>query len=224
MKSAFRPLVATLCLFAPALPACAVDSVTAPIHAADHAEIPRLWYDKPASQDWMQALPLGNGRLGGMVFGGVRQDRLMLNESSLWSGWPAKDNDRPGADAALTGATFDVLLARHSADHRALFDRVTLDLGPTDAAARALPTDARLARYRKTKDDRGLEALLFQYGRYLLIASSRPGGLPANLQGIWNNTNSPAWYADYHLNINRRTCGVGMTATRPFPCCAPKIR
>jgi len=65
-----------------------------------------------------------------------------------------------------------------------------------------LPTDERLKAYARTRDDRGLEGLLFQYGRYLLIASSRSGGLPANLQGLWNNTNTPPWNGDYHLNIN----------------------
>lgn len=381
-----------------------------PNHVADHAEVPRLWYDKPASNDWMQALPLGNGRLGCMVFGGIREERIMLNESSLWSGWPAKDNDRPGSEAALqrvrqllaegkrdeagkvavkeflsvrgygkpdfgayqsfcnarfefaelpsemtevrdyrrdldlssgvarvtfrvgdtayrrtyfcsypdqvlaarfeadgkgkvsfslgmdslhkdsrvsvegnrvvlsgrvdngagnpagmafeanlivvadggtvavkdgrlhvTGANaatvkilgatnyklaypdyhgdepavrnaktatalkevkFNTLLDRHTADHRALFDRVDLTLGTTASEVLALPTNERVIRYKKSKDDLGLEALLFQFGRYLLIASSRPGGLPANLQGLWNDSNKPAWNGDYHMNIN----------------------
>jgi alpha-L-fucosidase 2 len=91
------------------------------------------------------------------------------------------------------------LLAGHLQDYRALFDRVTLDLGPTAA----LPTDERLLRLSQTHTpDPGLEALLFQYGRYLLIASSRPGGLPANLQGKWNQSNHPPWRSDYHTDIN----------------------
>ena len=66
-----------------------------------------------------------------------------------------------------------------------------------------MSTDVRLENYRKDDAvDPGLEALLFQYGRYLLIASSRPGSLPANLQGVWNNRTSPPWRSDYHLNIN----------------------
>ena len=64
------------------------------------------------------------------------------------------------------------------------------------------PRTFRVKRYAKLRDDRALEVLLFQYGRYLLIASSRPGGLPANLQGLWNNSNNPPWLGDYHLNIN----------------------
>ena len=80
-----------------------------------------------------------------------------------------------------------------------LFRRVSLDLGSTPAAA--LPTDERIARFDK-EGDPALVALLFQYGRYLLIASSRPGGQPANLQGIWNESNTPAWDSKYTDNIN----------------------
>ena len=64
------------------------------------------------------------------------------------------------------------------------------------------PTDERLARYRDGAADPELEALFFQFGRYLLISSSRPGSLPANLQGLWNNSNNPPWRSDYHSNIN----------------------
>ncbi|MER5217535.1 glycoside hydrolase family 95 protein [Streptomyces sp. NPDC002838] len=98
--------------------------------------------------------------------------------------------------------TYDSLRARHIADHRALFRRVALDLGqpfPED-----VPTDRLLASYTAgaSAADRALEALYFQYGRYLLIASSRPGSLPANLQGVWNHSTTPPWNADYHVNIN----------------------
>ncbi len=96
--------------------------------------------------------------------------------------------------------TYEQLKADHVADHGRLFRRVTLQIeGPNRSN---LPTDERLKAYAQTRDDRGLESLLFQYGRYLLIASSRSGGLPANLQGLWNNTNTPPWNGDYHLNIN----------------------
>ena len=96
---------------------------------------------------------------------------------------------------------YDKLLAGHLRDYQALFGRVTLDLGPSSSTA--LPTDERLVKLNKTHTpDPGLEALLFQYGRYLLISSSRPGGLPANLQGKWNDSNQPAWRCDYHTDIN----------------------
>ncbi|MCX4825434.1 glycoside hydrolase family 95 protein [Streptomyces sp. NBC_01142] len=103
-------------------------------------------------------------------------------------------------DTAATG-TYDTLRGEHVRDHRALFDRVRLDIGQQ---LPDLPTDRLLARYTGGTDpaDRALEALFFQYGRYLLIASSRAGSLPANLQGVWNNTTGPPWSADYHVNIN----------------------
>lgn len=91
------------------------------------------------------------------------------------------------------------LLAAHQADHRALFRRVAIDLGRTPAAQ--LPTDRRIARSGEL-DDPGLAALYFQYGRYLLIASSRPGCQPANLQGIWNERTNPPWESKWTLNIN----------------------
>ena len=323
----------------------------------------RLWYNEPATKWEQEALPIGNGRLGAMVFGGVPQERIQFNEESLWIGdetytgayqafgdvlvelthgavtayrreldlecamhtvtyesdgvkyrreafasFPAGvmifrfTADKPGAltgsvaltdmhngkisatntqlissgslagyqfqrdkpytmalhyeaqvlvlndggkvevagekiafkdadsvtlllDAgtdfvqdrsqswrgelphrAITGRLeraaripYEKLLADHLRDYRALFGRVTLDLGP----AVTLPTDQRLANVQKTgTPDPGLEALLFQYGRYLLIASSRPGGLPANLQGKWNQSNLPPWRSDYHTDIN----------------------
>ena len=363
-----------------------------------------LWYTAPAT-NWNEAVPLGNGQLGAMVFGGVQQERVLCNEISLWSGWPETENDRPGAFAALekvrqllregkrkeagdlavsgflsskgygkpdfgahqafcdvlvdfdglpaqvenyrreldldtatarvsfaagetrfereffcsypdqvsvmrftsshkrklnlqlglktlhknskveikgnelvldgqvdtqspahegmkfqarlivrveggtvrgdaarirvtdadavtvlfvgatnykleypayrgeapdgknartlralAGKSFAQLRAAHVADYRSLFRRVSLTLDePTRGP---LPTDVRLQRYRKAPDDRALEILLFNFGRYLLIASSRPGGLPANLQGLWNNSLTPPWNCDYHLNIN----------------------
>jgi len=97
--------------------------------------------------------------------------------------------------------SYDNLKAGHEKDYHSLFDRVTLDLGKSSAAQTALPTDQRKLEAFKTVDP-GLEELLFQYGRYLLISCSRPGGLPANLQGLWNDLNNPPWHSDYHANIN----------------------
>ena len=102
------------------------------------------------------------------------------------------------AAAAQSAAS---LLTAHQADYRALFDRVRLDLGTAAPERRALPTDQRLALYTKDGGDPGLEALFFQYGRYLLFSCSR-GPLPANLQGLWNNSLTPPWNSDYHTNIN----------------------
>jgi len=321
-----------------------------------------LWYREPA-RDWeKQALPIGNGRLGGKVFGGVERDQVQLNEDSLWTGdgnpsgnyrtmgayqtlgdlhielagqgdhegyrrqldirqalasvsysacgvryrreyfvsHPAQvmvirlTADAPGrhtgavrlADGhgakvvaerdrltcsgklnngllyetqvkvlhsggavkagdgavAFTGADsvtillgagtnyladhrkkyrrepphkrvtaqlraaaakpYGALRAAHVRDHQGLFNRVDLVTGATEPKAALLPTDERLAAYKKGAADPELESLYFQYGRYLLIGSSRPGGLPANLQGLWNRSNSPPWHSDYHTNIN----------------------
>ena len=95
---------------------------------------------------------------------------------------------------------YENLVADHTADHRKLFRRVSLDLGSTDAAL--LPTDERREAFQRNPDDQGLLALYFQYGRYLLIASSRPGTQPANLQGIWNDEVRPPWSSNWTSNIN----------------------
>ncbi len=101
--------------------------------------------------------------------------------------------------AAVAGKDVAALREAHLADYRALYDRVALDLGTTPVAAE--PTDARISRKDKT-DDPALATLLFNYGRYLLIASSRPGSQPANLQGIWNDLLNPPWGSKYTTNIN----------------------
>ena len=330
----------------------------------------KLWYDKPATNWEQQALPIGNGRLGAMIFGGVPEEHIQFNEESLWigdeqdtgayqnfgdlyvkfdhgpgsvtnyrrqldistghhlvaykvggaqyirsafasfpcnvmvftfiaerttvplsgsisltdahNGKVAVENDRITAKGSLAGYKYEgkrpyklflnyesqvrvhheggtvkadgqkimfkdvkglillldagtdfvqnrvanwrdnsmtphevvtarldntytddimLVLRGHRDDYRSLFDRVTLDLGG-DPAKSALPTDQRLVNLKTAGPDHGLEALLFQYGRYLLISSSRPGGLPANLQGRWNQSNTPPWRSDYHTDIN----------------------
>lgn len=332
----------------------AIVSLACALRAAEPApQGPILWYEKPAGK-WVEALPVGNGALGGMIFGGIDKDRIQFNEQTLWLGdeinmgsyqpfgdlhlefpevspgqyrrqlalddavhrvsytaqgvhyvrevfcshpdgvmvvrlWadkpssisvkirltdmhkaklvvkertlissgslengllyearamvlnekgelktaddsisvvaadsvtillaagtsfandPARNwrGEAPGgrlAQRLQAAATkpYDQLKAAHVADHRALFDRVKINLGPSRDD---LPTDVRLAEYLKSKPgaDAGFEALFFQYGRYLLIGSSRPGGLPANLQGIWNADLKPAWYCGYTTNIN----------------------
>ena len=100
---------------------------------------------------------------------------------------------------ATADKDFDTLLRAHLADHQELFRRVSLDLGRTDSAN--LPTDERLKNAARNPDPQ-LAALYFQFGRYLLIASSRPGGQPANLQGIWNESLRPPWDSKWTVNIN----------------------
>lgn len=315
-----------------------------------------LWYDKPAAPGMNEALPVGNGRLGGLVYGDPKVERIVLNEDSLWTGDdnPSGEDgtmgsyqklgelrialegqgsavdyrraldlsharatvvykangvtyrrevfashpegvlvvhltaDRPKSltghlaleDGQTSGASKNatsfegslsnglryaaavairtkggtvengtfrdcdeatiVVVARtnyamdpahgyrrpqdpaaqtaedlarvakrsyaslqkaHLKDFGSLFDRVKLDLGASSPEQRALPTDQRKLLADR-KPDPELEETLFQYGRYLLISSSRPGSLPANLQGLWNDSNSPAWHSDYHSNIN----------------------
>jgi alpha-L-fucosidase 2 len=106
--------------------------------------------------------------------------------------------DRRSRDAAAKG--YDQLRKDHIANHRELFSRVSIDLG--DKKLAEMPTDQRLAAVKQGAQDLGLVAMYFQYGRYLLMCSSRPCCMPANLQGIWNDKIEAAWNADYHVNIN----------------------
>jgi alpha-L-fucosidase 2 len=321
----------------------------------------RLWYRQPATRPMNESLPIGNGRIGGLISGGTARERIVLNEDSLWTGdknpdgnydtmgayqalgdllinLPGHQNaanyrrdldigdalahvsyesggvrfsreyfcshpagvlvfrltaDRPGsytgsiglndahgapiiaqknrltdAGALMNGLKYEAQLiavneggslqangsalefkncnsltlvvaagtdyvmdyarhyrgenpharvteqvesaaaknyvalkAAHERDFHSLFDRVALDLGKSSAGQIALPTDVRKVEAAATVDPK-LEELLFQYGRYLLIACSRLGGLPANLQGLWNDSNNPPWHSDYHANIN----------------------
>ena len=125
---------------------------------------------------------------------------FVQDRSRAWRGEPP--HARVAARIAAAAArSWNDLRAEQLQDYTALFDRVKLDLGRSSHSA--LPTDARLLQVQTlTTPDPELEALLFQYGRYLLISSSRPGGLPANLQGKWNNQNRPPWRCDYHTDIN----------------------
>lgn len=97
--------------------------------------------------------------------------------------------------------SYDKLYSRHLEDYSSLYGRVNLRLASTDDLS-SLSTPKRLARYRKGHADNALEQLYFQFGRYLLIASSRPGSMPANLQGLWHNNIDGPWRMDYHNNIN----------------------
>jgi len=105
-------------------------------------------------------------------------------------------------EAALSGVedrTWQAMRAAHEREHRSWFDRVEMKLGAEPGPD--LPTDERVARFAESPDP-GLAALYYQFGRYLLIASSRPGTQPANLQGIWNDSSNPWWDSKYTVNIN----------------------
>ena len=109
---------------------------------------------------------------------------------------------------AAAARSYDELKARHQEDYLSLFNRVKINLNPNAPMTLEfpsiydLPTYKRLASYRKGKADYKLEEIYYQYGRYLLIASSRPGNMPANLQGLWANGVDGPWRVDYHNNIN----------------------
>ncbi|MFB8188624.1 glycoside hydrolase N-terminal domain-containing protein [Microbacterium sp. NPDC055988] len=112
---------------------------------------------------------------------------------------------QPAIEKALSAASsrsWKKLRSAHVEQVKSLMQRAKVEWGLTDDAVLALPMDRRLLRYGKGEADPTLEQTLYAYGRYLLLSSSKPGGLPANLQGLWNNSNQPAWASDYHTNIN----------------------
>lgn len=119
---------------------------------------------------------------------------------------PSAPHERRAIEPGTASGTARAALAREDlreravGDHAALMRRVTLSLGGDDFAD--TPTDERLAAVKAGRDDPGLLATYFQYGRHLLVSSSRPGSLPANLQGLWNKDISAPWGADYHINVN----------------------
>lgn len=112
---------------------------------------------------------------------------------------PAKTTCQWINNAVMQGYT--ALFQQHYSDYAALFNRVRLNLNPTVKTS-DIPTPQRLKNYRNGQPDYYLEELYYQFGRYLLIASSRAGNMPANLQGIWHNDVDGPWRVDYHNNIN----------------------
>ena len=143
-----------------------------------------------------------------IVVDGATDVVLLLTVGSSYNGFD-KSPSRNGVDAeqqalsalaAIADTPFDTLRSRHVDDYRELFDRVSIELGsPSDPSRQ--PTDRRLASYAAGGDE-GLAALYFQFGRYLMIAGSRPGGQPLNLQGLWNDIIVPPWASAYTTNIN----------------------
>jgi len=150
----------------------------------------------------LQAIPEG-GRAG------IEEDRLVVQDANavtlLLTASTSIRAAHP-ADAAQTSLAaaaakpYAKLRAAHVADYQALFRRTSLAFG--GAAAPMSPTNERLKAVAAGTADPQLMALYFQFGRYLLIASSRPGSMPANLQGIWNESLSPPWESKYTININ----------------------
>ena len=163
-------------------------------HLAAHATGGRAWVEN-----------------GEMHVQGADEVVLRLAAATSFNGStrsPGRDGRVPGPIASgqlrsAAGKSFEQLRAAHVADHRALFDRVSLELtasSPVGAAPADLPMDERINT--RGANDPALVETFFQYGRYLLIASSRPGGQPANLQGIWNDQVRPPWSSNFTININ----------------------
>lgn len=153
-----------------------------------------------------RVLPTGGRRTQTADTIAVRGADEVLVLLTAASNYPA--DPPPGPDPATTTLAqmtraarnpYGRLLTDHIRAHRAFFGRVSIDLGTTPAAE--LPTDQRVGQ-SATLDDPAFAALYFQYGRYLLLSSSRPGDQPANLQGIWNDRVAPPWQSNYTLNIN----------------------
>ena len=140
---------------------------------------------------------------GGIVIANADAVTLILAAGTNYINW--KDLGGDGAAkakqlvAAAQAKSYPELLAAHVADYQKLFRRVSIDLGTGEGSA--WPTDERVRRFTEGKDP-GLSALLYQYGRYLLISCSRPGGQPATLQGIWADGLSNPWGSRYTVNIN----------------------
>jgi alpha-L-fucosidase 2 len=122
---------------------------------------------------------------------------LFTATTDFWGKDPVRQCDENIVAAAKK--SYQKIRIDHIKDYHYYFDRLSIDLGPSKNSA--LPTDQRIKKAKESNDN-ALCALFFQYGRYLLISSSRPGGLPANLQGIWNKDFKPAWFSDYTININ----------------------
>ncbi len=145
---------------------------------------------------------------GALALSGASHATLLVSIATSFNGFDRE----PGLDGRdeirlareqleeAVARPFDDLLERHTADFAEYFARVAIDLGPDPAPG--LATDARLRRYSEGNADPYLEGLYFQFGRYLLISSSRTSAVPANLQGIWNPHMRPPWSSNYTTNIN----------------------
>ncbi|MES2279013.1 MAG: glycoside hydrolase family 95 protein [Bacteroidota bacterium] len=147
----------------------------------------------------------------GIVVKNANEVTVFLSAATSFNGFD-KSPVTQGKDEAKLAAEYlnkallkpwPLLLSRHYADYHKYFNRVNFNLAlPADNTNAALPTDERLLKYTEGAKDPSFETLYFQYSRYLLISSSRPGGPPANLQGIWNKELRPPWSSNYTTNIN----------------------
>ena len=127
---------------------------------------------------------------------------FVLDRKQGWLG----DDPHQGIDTQLKKASataYRILRQEHIDDYQRFFNRFELDLGASDPKLAALPTDLRNERFKlRGEQDPDFQELLLNYARYLMLSSSRPNGLPANLQGLWNTMNNPPWHCDYHSDVN----------------------
>jgi alpha-L-fucosidase 2 len=190
----------------------------APTYVANRDYEPRqVVYDEPKGEGMSFRINLKVKNYGGRVkainntlqVSGATQVVLYLTEATSFNGFnksPGLQGKDPALEAngnllAAERKTYQQLKQRHIADYQHLFKRVSFNLG-ADAAMLKQPTDERLKNFNAAKPDKQLQALYYQFGRYLLIASSRPGSAPANLQGIWNDQVIPPWGSNFTTNIN----------------------
>jgi len=194
----------------------------APIHDAPNyapSAHPIIWDDSSGCKGMrfsLQVKALSNDGVissgaDGIVVKNATEVTIFLSAATSFNGFD-KCPDAEGKDENKLAAQYlrnaslkswATLLARHYADYHHFFNRVSFDLpAPADNSNAVLPTDERLAAYTGGAKDPWLETLYFQYGRYLLISCSRPGGPSANLQGIWNKEIRPPWSSNYTTNIN----------------------
>ncbi|MFO7754600.1 MAG: glycoside hydrolase family 95 protein [Bacteroidales bacterium] len=143
-----------------------------------------------------------------LVLSGGREAVVIISLATSFNGYnrdPAVDGKDDAGLAAgqlshATGKSYDELKRRHMDDYKSFFDRLSIDLG--DTGVPDIPMNERLKRYNEGAEDRGLEEMYLQFGRYLLISSSRTPSVPANLQGLWNPYLRPPWSSNYTMNIN----------------------
>ncbi|GAB2604561.1 glycoside hydrolase family 95 protein [Kribbella endophytica] len=206
--------------------------------APPHRDVPEpVRYSDGADRGMEGAIALrvtSDGRIraseGELVVEGATQITVVLSTATGYDG-PFATPTRTAqecwstADRTVLSAlerSYDVLLADHQRDHRRLFRRASLELaGPAEESA--LPTDVRIERSSQA-DDPALAALAFNYGRYLMVAGSRPGGLPTTLQGIWNDILRPPWSSNFTVNINTEMNYWPAETTNLSECHEPLLR
>ena len=156
------------------------------------------------------------------VYVSLATDYKMKYESNWKGADPSATNT--AILSKLSKKNYKAVRSAHTKNYKELYNRLRIKLGKTEPSIAELPTDERISAYRNGSQDPELEATIYQYGRYVLICGSRPGNLPVNLQGIWNDKVHAAWACDYHNNINLQMCYWGAEVGNLSECHMPFIR